>query len=133
MRYSRFDGDSRTCSAYKPLYCAYENYKSRGLEDIWGNYRVFKEWSLSNGWKLGLVLSKDRRWTTRAGLNNPSAKRSKTILVEVNREVYTLPNATKRFTSLSYSAIYKRYQAGKVEDLLHDPLTGFTGTCKIIR
>ncbi len=45
---------------------------------------------------------------------------------------YSLPNAVKRFTSLSYAAINKGYRAGRTDDLLHDPLTGFKGYCKIL-
>jgi len=73
---STIDGDSQKSSLYHGLYISHYNMKNRcnkpkdksykyyGAKGVvvcaeWANYMSFKKWSLANGWKRGLVISRN--------------------------------------------------------------------------
>lgn len=73
---STIDGDSKKTSEYhgifishynmnnrcsKPKDKSYKHYGAKGITvcDEWKNYITFKKWSIANGWKKGLVISRN--------------------------------------------------------------------------
>lgn len=97
------EGDSKSAE-YKGLYTSWKNmmarcynandksfefYGAKGVEvdDIFKEYSSFKEWSLSNGWEKGLVISRNNdignytpenvAWITRSANSTESGLRPK--------------------------------------------------------
>ena len=99
---------------------AYPLYGGRGISVCpeWEDYKVFRKWSLENGYKENLTLDRvdnnksyspgNCRWATMAEQNR---NKRNNIYVEYKGETITLGELAQK-TGLSLPMIHRRYKAG---------------------
>lgn len=107
---------------YNPNSTSFKNYGFRGIEmcNDWKNdYQSFKKWCFENGYEKGLSIERidnDKGYypdnckfaTKEEQANN----RTTTVLVEINGEIKTLREFSKKY-NIKYETIRARYNKGK--------------------
>lgn len=105
--------NTKTCSSYK-------DYGKRGISvcQEWKDYRKFKEWSLSNGYKKTLTIDRinnngnyepnNCRWTTRV---QQARNKRNTVYVIYNGERITIADLAEKY-NVPYKRVHQRLKRG---------------------
>lgn len=123
---STIDGDSKKESLYHGLFVSHVNMKNRcyykkdksykyygekGVYvcDEWHDYLMFKKWSLENGWKKDLVISRDGD----IGIYEPSNCKWKTRSKNSYEAHYGIPSKKRKLNTKQVMKIRERYDTMK--------------------
>lgn len=116
----------------------YANYGGRGVtmcEEWKASFQPFYDWCISNGWKKGLAIDKDKLYPGKNGMiyspeyccfltpRENCQHREITLNIEYNGRVDSLSNFCREL-SLNYHLVYSRVRRGvSVKDAIEKPAT----------